>query len=447
MFRMSVFLRRTAVLAGLLAFGGAAGAQDGPLEIDIVEGRIEPVPFALTLDVEGNLLATDAGEIGGIVVSDLLSSALFRHIDPDSYLQGPTDASIQPRFRDWRIIDAQVLVTGTVRDLGDGAVEVAARAWDVYGAREMVGVRLSGPLALARRMAHVLADRVYARVTGESGYFDTRILYVAETGPATERVKRLAIMDQDGANHRYLTDGSHMVLTPRFSPDGKSALYFSYQGGAPSVFRYDLETGSSRELGQFSGMTFAPRFHPDGTEVALSLARSGVTNVFTLDLGTGDLRQLTRGRAIDTSPSYSPEGDEIVFSSDRSGRPNLFVMRVDGGALRRISFGAGSYTAPMWSPRGDYIAFTKSVRGRFYIGLMHPDGGGERLIAEGFLVEGPSWAPNGRLLAFARTEPGSEGADSIRIHTIDITGNRERELPTPTDASDPSWGPDQAAGG
>ena len=295
-------------------------------------------------------------------------------------------------------------------------------------------------------MSHVLADRIYSRVRGEPVYFDTRILYVAESGPATERVKRLAIMDQDGANHRYLTDGSHLVLTPRFSPDGKGALYFSYQGREPSIFRYDLDADRSEALGQFTGMTFAPQFHPEGSEVALSLARDGVTNVFTLDLETGGLTQLTRGRAIDTSPSYSPEGDRIVFSSDRSGRPHLFVMNADGGVARRISFGEGSYTTPVWSPRGDYIAFTKSVKGRFYIGLMHPDGTGERLIADGFLVEGPSWAPNGRLLAFARTEPRAGITDTIRIYTIDITGNRERELPTPTDASDPSWGPNQAAG-
>lgn len=446
MSRMSAFLRRTATFAFLLAICHSAVAQEGPLEIDITEGRIEPVPFALTLDVDGNLLATDAGDIGDIVVNDLQSSALFRQIDPDAYMQRAADAAEQPRFRDWRIIDAQVLVAGTVRDVGDGTIEVAARAWDVYGGREMIGVRLNGPLPLARRMAHVLADRIYSRVTGEPGYFDTRILYVAESGPATERVKRLAIMDQDGANHRYLTDGSHLVLTPRFSPDGKGALYFSYQGREPSIFRYDLDAGRSEALGQFSGMTFAPRFHPEGSEVAMSLARDGVTNVFALDLETGDLKQLTRGRAIDTSPSYSPEGDRIVFSSDRSGRPHLFVMSADGGVARRISFGEGSYTTPVWSPRGDYIAFTKSVKGRFYIGLMHPDGTGERLIADGFLVEGPSWAPNGRLLAFARTEPSPGTTDTIRIYTIDITGNRERELPTPNDASDPSWGPDQASG-
>ena len=444
MSRMSAFLRRTATFAFLLAFCHSAVAQEGPLEIDITEGRIEPVPFALTLDVDGNLLATDAGDIGDIVVNDLQSSALFRQIDPDAYMQRAADAAEQPRFRDWRIIDAQVLVAGTVRDVGDGTIEVAARAWDVYGGREMIGVRLNGPLPLARRMAHVLADRIYSRVTGEPGYFDTRILYVAESGPATERVKRLAIMDQMEHNHRYsLTD--HIGLTAAFSPTGK-ALYFSYQGREPSIFRYDLDAGRSEALGQFSGMTFAPRFHPEGSEVAMSLARDGVTNVFTLDLETGDLKQLTQGRAIDTSPSYSPEGDRIVFSSDRSGRPHLFVMSADGGVARRISFGEGSYTTPVWSPRGDYIAFTKSVKGRFYIGLMHPDGTSERLIADGFLVEGPSWAPNGRLLAFARTEPSPGTTDTIRIYTIDITGNRERELPTPNDASDPSWGPDQASG-
>ncbi len=442
---MSFFVRFAFACALAAALGHSAVAQDVPLEIDITEGRIEPVPFALTLIVDETRAESPVPDIAGVVANDLQGSALFRLIDPNAYMQDAADAVEQPRFRDWRIIDAQVLVAGTVRYLEGDVVEVAARVWDVYGGREMLGVRLNGPASLARRIAHVLADRVYERVTGEPGYFDTQILYVAETGPATDRTKRLAIMDQDGANHAYLTDGSYLVLTPRFAPDGQSALYFSYRGSSPSIFRYDFDAGVNEELGEFPGMTFAPRFHPDGEAVAMSLAEEGLTNIFTLNLGTGDLLQLTDGRAIDTSPSYSPGGDQIVFSSDRSGRPQLFVMDVDGSNTRRISFGNGSYTTPVWSPRGDYIAFTKLTGGRFYIGLMHPDGSGERLIADGFLVEGPSWAPSGRLLAFARTEPSPGNTDTIRIFTIDITGNRERELRTPTDASDPAWGPLRSA--
>ena len=434
-------LLRTAALLLFIAFHYPAMAQDGPLEVDITKATIEPIPFAITLDVEDTLLASEATDIAGIMANDLQGSALFRRIDPAAHLQDAASAAEEPRFSEWRIIDSQILVAGTIRS-GDGVTMVLdVRVWDVYGQREMAGIRLNGSVSLARRMAHVVADRIYTRMTGEEGYFDTRILYVAESGPATERVKRLAIMDQDGANHAYLTDGSHLVLTPRFSPDGKGALYFSYQGRDPSIFRYNLDAGTTEELGQFTGITFAPRFHPNGQEIAMSLAREGVTNVYTLDLATNDLRQLTATRAIDTSPSYSPDGERIVFSSDRSGRPQLFVMDADGGLARRISFGDGSYSTPMWSPRGDYIAFTKFVRGRFYIGLMEPDGRGERLIADGFLVEGPSWAPSGRLLAFARTEPTPGNTDTIRIYTIDITGNRERELQTPTDASDPAWGP------
>lgn len=440
-------LRAALALALLAAPAAPALAQRAPLEIDITEGRIEPIPFAVSLAGQADGAEDGAAaEIVAIVTDDLEGSALFRRIDPTAYLQEPADAALQPEFRDWRLIDAQLLVAGDLRRDGD-ELRLEVRLWNVYGEREMLGVRLSAEAPLLRRLAHVLADRVYERVTGEEGYFDTRIMYVSESGPPEARTKRLAIMDQDGANHEFLTDGRDLVLTPRFAPDGRGAVYFSYAGGTPSVHYYDLETRDSREIGAFEGMSFAPRYRPDGGGVVMSLARGGTTNIFSMDLGGGGLRQLTDTRAIDTSPSYSPDGERIAFNSDRSGNPHLFVMDAGGGEARRISFGRGAYGTPVWSPRGDYIAFTKFVNDTFYIGLMHPDGSGERLIAEGFLTEGPTWAPNGRILAFARTTPRNDGRpDLVRTYAIDITGNRERELPTPEDASDPAWGPKRSGG-
>lgn len=440
-------LRAALALALLAVSATPAAAQGVPLEIDITQGRVEPIPFAITLagDAEDADTGRAAAEIVAIVTEDLEGSVLFRRIDPTAYLQEAADAALQPAFRDWRLLDAHLLVAGEVSRAGE-ELQLAVRLWNVYGEREMLGVRLSATEPLLRRIAHVLADRVYERVTGEEGYFDTQIMYISESGPPEARQKRLAVMDQDGANHAFLTDGRDLVLTPRFAPDGRGAVYFSYAGGTPSVHYYDLETGVSRRVGAFEGMSFAPRYRPDGGGLVMSLARGGATNIFAVDLGTGRLRQLTDTRAIDTSPSYSPDGARIAFNSDRSGNPHLFVMDADGGEARRISFGRGSYGTPVWSPRGDYIAFTKFAGGTFYIGLMHPDGSGERLIAEGFLAEGPTWAPNGRILAFARTTPRAEGPDLVRTYTIDITGNRERELPTPEDASDPAWGPKRSGG-
>ncbi len=440
---------RTLVSALFLTLGGLgnfgpAFAQDKPLEIDITGGRIEPIPFAISLANESlETSPQSAAQILAISVADLEGSVLFRRIDLGDNVAVAIDPGVRPDFGYWRIFDIQLLIAGVVTRDDDDNLNIAVRLWDIYGEREMLGIKLKAPASLHRRIAHILADRVYERVIGEAGYFNTQILYVSESGPPQNRKKRLAIMDQDGANQEFLTDGTDLVLTPRFSPDGKGAVYLSYAARMPTIRRLDLTSGEDRELGQFSGMTFAPRFSPDGSEVVMSLARDGKTNIHTMDLVSGISSPLTNTRAIDTSPSYSPEGDRIAFNSDRQGKPQIFVMKTDGSENpERISFGSGTYSTPVWSPRGDYIAFTKSQDGKFYIGLMRPDGSGERLIAEGFLVEGPSWAPNGRILAFARTTPSIDGeSDTVRIHSIDITGNLERELPTPEDASDPAWGP------
>jgi TolB protein len=293
-----------------------------------------------------------------------------------------------------------------------------------------------------RRVAHIIADVIYKRLTGEEGYFDTRLVYVAESGPQNRRVKRLAIMDQDGENHRFLTDGNELVLTPRFSPTSQEITYLSYVGKLPRVYLFNLSTGQQEVLGDFPGMTFAPRFSPDGNQVIMSAASSGNSEIYTMDLRTRKIARLTDHPAIDTSPSFAPDGSQIVFNSDRGGTQQLYIMNADGSNVHRISFNQGRYATPVWSPRGDLIAFTRISGGEFYIGVMRPDGSGERMLSKGFLVESPTWAPNGRVLAFFRQGPAdSRGQVTSKVYTIDLTGFNEREMVTPIDASDPAWSP------
>ncbi|MCB2055814.1 MAG: Tol-Pal system protein TolB, partial [Geminicoccaceae bacterium] len=334
-------------------------------------------------------------------------------------------------------INAQALVTGTVQTTPAGTA-VEFRLWDVFAGGQLRGVRYDTDADNWRRVAHKIADVVYERMTGETGYFDTRIVYISESGPAVRRVKRLAIMDQDGADHRFLSDGGNLVLTPRIAPDGRRIAYMVYQTPAPQVYLYDLATGRQNPLGAFSGMTFSPRFSPDGQEMLMTEANSGNSDIYAYITATRQRRRLTDDPAIDTSPSYAPDGSRIVFNSDRGGSPQLYVMDRAGGSARRISFGAGNYGSPAWSPRGDQIAFTKFKGGLFHIGIMEPDGANERLLTRSFLDDAPTWAPNGRVIMFTRQNPQT---DRTRLYSIDITGYNEREIPTPLDASDPDWSP------
>jgi TolB protein len=349
---------------------------------------------------------------------------------------------VRPRFGDWRQINAEALVNGTVERQPDGRLNVTFRLWDVFAEVQMTGFVYRSPPEKWRRVAHKISDEIYRRLTGESGYFDTRIVYVAESGPAQERIKRLAMMDQDGANHRFLTDGRNLVLTPRFSPTAQEITYLSYTRGKPRVYILNIDTRQQEELGDFPNMTFAPRFSPDGNQIIMSLATDGNSDIYVMDLRTRDVRRLTSNPAIDTSPSFSPNGRRVAFNSDRGGTQQIYVMDSDGGKARRISFSKGRYATPVWSPRSDLLAFTKILKGKFYIGVMRPDGSGERLLAEGFLVEGPTWAPNGRVLMFFRQTAG-RGSDlgAIKLYSIDLTGYNEREVVTPIDASDPAWSP------
>ncbi|HVC54694.1 MAG TPA: Tol-Pal system beta propeller repeat protein TolB [Stellaceae bacterium] len=410
------------------------------LRLDITRGQITPMPIAIPALAGGGGAAADTGrDIAQVVSADLGGSGLFRPLDPRSFIQ-TVSAGQSPQFADWRQINAQALVTGSVQAQGDGRLRVEFRLWDVFAAQQLTGFAYTTTPQNWRRIAHIIADEVYKRLTGESGYFDTRIVYVAESGPAQRRERRLAIMDQDGANNRYLTDGRALVLTPRFSPSAQEITYLSYASGAPEVYLLNIDSGQRRSIGNFPGMTFAPRFSPDGSRLILSRSENGASNIFTLGLNGGGMTRLTSGTAINTSPSYSPDASQIVFNSDRGGTPQLYVMNANGGGIRRISFGTGKYGTPVWSPRGDFIAFTKIDSGSFYIGVMHPDGSGERLLTRDFLVEGPTWAPNGRVLMYFRqSRTNSAGRKSSRLYTIDLTGYNQREVNTPGDASDPSW--------
>jgi TolB protein len=433
-----------ALLAALAVLLLASTAARAELRIDITSGKVEPLPIAIPPLAGGAANETQAGQdLAGVVSADLGRSGLFRPLDPRSFIQNLSVADTQPQFADWRQINAQALVTGAVKTQADGRLRVEFRLWDVFAEQQLTGYGYTTTQQNWRRIAHIIADEIYKRITGEEGYFDTRIVYVSESGPQEKRIKRLAMMDQDSANNRFLTDGRALVLTPRFSPTAQEITYLSYANGTPRVYLFNIDTGQQELVGDFPGMTFAPRFSPDGNRVVMSRAENGVSNLFALDLRTRRPTRLTDSQAIDTSPSFSPDGSKIVFNSDRGGSQQLYVMGADGGGAKRISFGSGKYGTPVWSPRGDMIAFTKIDGGSFFIGVMRPDGSGERLLTRDFLVEGPTWAPNGRVLMYFRQSPSdSRGhGGSPHLYSIDLTGSNQREVTTPQDASDPAWSP------
>jgi TolB protein len=414
------------------------------LRIDITRGTVEPTPIAVVDFIGGSSVEQEYGRgISRVVAADLERSGLFKPLDSRAFIQNNQAPGTLPRFGDWRVINAQALVQGRTQLVPDGRLKVEFRLWDVYAERQMVGLAYFTVPDNWRRIAHIVSDAIYKRITGESGYFDTRIVYISETGSQIRRIKRLAIMDQDGENHRFLTDGGTLVLTPRFSPTLQEITYLSYYGDQPRVYIFNIDSGVQEVLGDFPGMTFAPRFSADGNKVIMSMAKDSNSEIYTMDLRSRTVKRLTNHSAIDTSPSYSPDGKYITFNSDRGGSQQLYVMEASGAGVKRISYGKGRYATPVWSPRGDLIAFTKFTGGRFFIGVMHPDGKGERLLAEDFLVEAPTWAPNGRVLMFfrqERTKADGSGGKS-RLYSIDLTGHNEREVITPLDASDPAWSP------
>jgi TolB protein len=440
MFDFNVTRRRALALA---AFAGGMSLCVRParavLQLDVTPGNFQPLPIAIPDFLGGTPADNDtAVGVSQIITADLKRSGLFAPIDPAAFLEKIASVDVVPRFPDWRTINAQALATGRVTRQTDGRLEAEFRLWDVLAGQQLAGQKYFTAPDNWRRIAHIISDAIYERLTGEKGYFDSRVVFVDETGPAEHRIKRLAIMDQDGANVRYLTRGDELVLTPRFSPSTQEITYMAYGQGDPRVYLLNIETGQREIVGNFPGMSFAPRFSPDGQRVIMSLQEGSNSNIFVMDLRSKAMTRLTDTPAIDTAPSYAPDGGRICFESDRGGHPQIYVMAAAGGAAQRISFGDGSYSTPVWSPRGDYIAFTRQAEGKFAIGVMKPDGSGERILTEGFHNEGPTFAPNGRVIMFFRDPGGNSGPS---LFTIDIAGRNELKVPTPSFASDPAWSP------
>ncbi|WP_240791060.1 Tol-Pal system beta propeller repeat protein TolB [Roseomonas sp. AR75] len=412
--------------------------------IDITRARTDPIPIAIPAMAGASPDAQRYGrDIANVIQTNLRNSGLFRPVERQAFIQSAEAAAATPRWQDWRVIGTQALTTGRVDAQGD-RIRVEFRLFDVLAEQQIQGTAFTAPTAQWRRIAHLISDVIYERMLGEKGYFDTQIVYIAESGPRDRRTRRLAIMDQDGENHRFLTDGSFQALTPRFHPNARQIAFMSYFRNEPRVYLFNLDTGQQQVLGSFSGMTFSPRFAPDGRSVILSASRGGDANIFSVDLASRRERQLTSGGSLDVSPCYSPDGTQIVFNSDRGGDQQLYVMGADGSGVRRISFGSGRYATPVWSPRGDLIAFTRMSGGQFAIGVMRPDGSGERILSEGWSMEGPTFAPNGRVLAFYRETRARDARGSgysSRLAQIDIAGFNERPMMTPSDASDPAWSP------
>jgi len=416
---------------------GVGAASSGPLEVDITQGTLKPIPIAVP-----EFLSEDGQfglEVSDVVAADLERSGLFEPLDRAGFIDRVRDLNVPPRFQDWRVLNAQALVVGRAARSPDGRAFVEFRLWDIFSGRQLASQRFAVAQQEWRRLGHLVADQVYQRLTGEKGYFDTQVVFVDETGPKDHRSKRLAIMDQDGANVRLLSQGRELVVTPRFSPTSQQIAFMQYTGDQPRVFVMNLETGQRELLGNFPGMTFAPRFSPDGQRVIMSIGEGGSSSIVEMDLRSRQTRRLTQTSAIDTGPCYSPDGRRVVFESDRDGSQQLYVMGADGSGQRRISFGEGRYSTPVWSPRGDLIAFTKQMTGSFLIGVMRPDGSGERILTEGFHNEGPTWSPNGRVVMFFRESRGAGGGP--RLFSIDLTGYNERQVPTPAFGSDPAWSP------
>jgi TolB protein len=447
LYDMPLRLSRRQVISGMASLGVLTGGTarsafgQAPKRVIIPEGDFAPLPIAIPNFVAGTPGDGEVGvSVAQVITNNLKRCGLFAPIDPAAFIEKINDIDKAPQFQNWKTINAQALVTGRMTLQADRRLKAEFRLWDVNTGQQLAGQQYFTSPEYSRRIAHIISDQIYERLTGEKGYFDSRVVFVDETGSKERRVKRLALMDQDGFNVRYLTKGADLVLTPRFSParDEQLITYMEFGQGDPRVYLFNVETGQREIVGNFPGMSFSPRFSPDGQRIIMSLQQGGNSNLFVMDLRSKSTTRLTDTPAIDTSPSYAPDGARICFESDRGGKPQIYVMPATGGSAQRISFGEGSYSTPVWSPRGDYIAFTKQGSGQFSIGIMKPDGSGERILTSGFHNEGPTFAPNGRVLMFFR-DPGGNAGPSL--FTVDISGRNEQRVPTPGFASDPAWSP------
>jgi TolB protein len=435
--------RRRFMMASGLTLAALGDRSAFAQRIKIDPESFQPIPIAITNFLPGGPSDADVGNgITGVITNNLKRSGFFAPIDPAAFIEQIQSFDKPPQFANWKSLNAQAVVTGRATRQSDGRLRAEFRLWDVGAGQQLTAAQYVTQPEYWRRIAHIISDQIYERMTGEKGYFDTRVVFVDESGPSERRVKKLALMDQDGANVRYLTRGADLVLTPRFSPSTQEITYMEFGQGDPRVYLYNIETGQREIVGNFPGMSFSPRFSPDGQRIIMSLQQGGNSNLFVMDLRSKSTTRLTDTPAIDTSPSYSPDGSQICFESDRGGKPQIYVMPAQGGQAQRISFARddvnASYSTPVWSPRGDYIAFTRQGGGQFAIGLIKPDGTGERILTSGFHNEGPTFAPNGRVVMFFRDPGGNSGPS---LYTIDISGRNELKVPTPGFASDPAWSP------
>lgn len=434
-------MKRFLTLLMALMLAGPVLAQSGPLRLTITDGVIEPITFAVpSFEAETAEAQQAASDISRLVVQDLAGTGLFREVPAAAFISQISSFAQPVAFADWRAINAQALVVGAVTVNGDQLV-VKFRLYDVFSGQELgSGLQFAGTVAGWRRMGHKVADAVYSRITGEGGFFDSRVVFVSESGPKDNRQKRIAVMDFDGANLQFLTDSSSIVLAPRFSPSGDRVLYTSFESGFPRINVLNVSSVGRQQLQTAPGeMAFSPRFSRDGGQVIYSLSNGGNTDIYRTNLASGQHVRLTSAPSIETAPSLSPDGSQIVFESDRSGSQQIYIMSANGGEARRISSGQGRYGTPVWSPRGDLVAFTKQNAGRFHIGVMRIDGTEERLLTSSFLDEGPTWSPNGRVIMFSRETQGADGTSSM--YSVDISGRNLKAVPLQGGASDPSWGP------
>ncbi|MGJ4927023.1 Tol-Pal system beta propeller repeat protein TolB [Bradyrhizobium sp. HKCCYLS2038] len=434
---------RRQLITGAVALGAIAASPMRSVlaqrTVPILPGEFAPIPIAIPPFVPGGGGDADvANGITQVINNNLKRSGLFAPVDQAAFPERISNFDAPPQFASWRPLNLQGLVTGRATRQPDGRLKAEFRLWDTVNGRQSAGQQYVTAPEYWRRIAHIISDQIYTAMLGEKGYFDSRVVFVDESGPSERRVKRLALMDQDGANVRYLTRGADLVLTPRFSPSSQEITYMEFGQGDPKVYLFNIETGQREIVGNFPGMSFSPRFSPDGQRIILSLQQGGNSNLFVMDLRSRSTTRLTDTPAIDTSPCYSPDGSQICFESDRGGKPQIYVMPANGGNAQRISFGEGSYSTPVWSPRGDYIAFTKQGGGQFSIGIMKTDGSGERILTAGFHNEGPTFSPNGRVIMFFRDPGGTTGPS---LYSIDVSGRNELKVPTPGYASDPAWSP------
>ncbi|MBD5400307.1 Tol-Pal system protein TolB [bacterium] len=431
------------IMFALAIMVGCVGASRAELKVDIIAGAASPIPVAIQkFETGSGVSSKDASMIREVVEKDLNSTGLFRIVNHDAFPEFVKMGDM-PNFQSWAAIKTQVLVQSKL-EIQDGKYKLEFYVWDVNGKEQIEAQSLVASKQSARRLAHIMADAIYERLTGEIGYFDTQIVFIAETGPIKKRVKRMAIMDQDGYGLRYLSDKNTFVMSPHFSPNMQTVVFLSYRDDDPMVWSLNLDTGDARRLGNFGGMSFAPRFSPDGKKVALSLVKNGITHIYEYDTEEKTLRQLTFGNSLNTSPSYSPDGKKMAFNSDRSGRQQIHVLDLETLAEERITYGNGRYATPAWSPDGQFIAFTKMADDTFYVGIMDPRGRNEKILAGGWFMEAPSWAPGSRRLVYYETEKALDGIErTSHIRSVDITGQNvyDIELPDNVNGLEPTWSP------